>query len=115
MRDKVIGLMAGLGTGVALGVLFAPQSGKESRQAIRQKAQEGQAFANHTFDKGQDYVKRQGRKVVDQTNELMERGARIVAQQTDRINSAVQVGIEAYRSTVDAAEVLQANRYGMRS
>jgi hypothetical protein len=70
---------------------------------------------NNAIDKGQDYVKRQGRKVVDQANQLMERGARVVTQQTDRINRAVQVGIEAYRSTVDAAEVLQAKRYGIRS
>jgi gas vesicle protein len=109
-QDKVACLVAGLGTGVALGVLFAPRSGKESRRVIREKAQEGRDQMNRTVDKGQDYVKRKGTELLDQANELVDRGVRTVAQQKDRIDGAIQAGVEAYRSTVDAAKPPEVRR-----
>jgi gas vesicle protein len=109
-QNKVICLAAGLGTGVALGVLFAPRSGKESRRAIREKAQEGRDLMNRTIDRGQDFVKRKGTALLDQGHELVDRGARTVAQQKDRIDGAIQAGVEAYRSIVDAAQPPEARR-----
>jgi len=114
MQEKVIQmsgascLLAGLGTGLAVGILFAPRSGEESRHVIREKVREGRNLLKNTLDGGQDYIKRRGTELVDQANELVDRGARTVTRQKGRISGAVRTGIEAYRSTVDTAEAFQA-------
>jgi len=103
MQEKVIQmsgascLLAGLGTGLALGILFAPRSGEESRHVIREKARERRNLLKSTIDEGQDYIKRRGTELVDQANELVDRGARTVTREKGRISGAVRTGIEAYR------------------
>ncbi len=113
MQEKVIQmggascLLAGLGTGLALGILFARRSGEETRLVIREKAREGSNLLKSTIDKGQDYVKHRRTELFDQANGLVDEGARAVTRQKDRISGAVRAGIEAYRSPVDAAQVFQ--------
>jgi len=82
----------GLGLGVAVGLLFAPKSGQETRQLIASKAGEGK-----------DYLKRQSGTLRETANDALERGRSALARQRDQLNQAVEAGKQAYRDAVGAA------------
>jgi gas vesicle protein len=79
----------GLGIGVAVGILFAPKSGEETRALIRGKAEEGK-----------DYVKRRSDELRDSASDLIERGRTAVSRQRDNLTAAVEAGKQAYREAV---------------
>ena len=78
--------LAGLGFGALLGVLYAPRSGRETREAIRNTAQEGKEF-----------IKRQGRDAREAMGQWVERGKDVVNRQKDQISSAFEAAQQAYR------------------
>jgi gas vesicle protein len=82
----ILWFLAGLGIGAALGVLYAPKSGKETRDDIARYAQEGT-----------DQVKQRARQYREQANQWVERGKDVVAQQKEQIRTAVEAGKQAYR------------------
>jgi len=81
----------GLGVGVAVGLLFAPQSGEQTRGLIKDKAQEGG-----------DYLKRRGEEVKDSAAEALDKGRDLVGRQRDQLNAAIDAGKQAYREAVSS-------------
>jgi len=79
----------GLGIGVAVGVLFAPKSGLETRQLIRSKTEEGK-----------DYLRRRGEELYDSAGEVVEKSKAAVQRQKDHLSAAVEAGKQAYRESV---------------
>lgn len=77
--------LAGLGFGALLGVLYAPRSGRETRQAIRNTAQEGKEF-----------IKKQGREARETVGQWVDRGKEVISRQKDQISSAYEAGKAAY-------------------
>lgn len=82
----------GLGIGVAVGILFAPKSGEETREIIRSKAGEGK-----------DYLRRRSEEVRDRAEEMVERGKSAVQRQKEQLHAAVDAGRQAYRESVSTA------------
>jgi len=82
-------LFLGMGIGVAIGVLFAPKAGEETRRLIRDKA-----------DEGRDFVKRRADEARGSAEEIVERGKGAVERQKDQLSAAVEAGKQAYRDTV---------------
>ncbi len=78
--------LAGLGIGAALALLFAPQSGRETRDLIAQKANEGK-----------DYVTNRSRELREQADELVEKGKDRLAKEKERVSAAYEAGRQAYR------------------
>jgi gas vesicle protein len=87
--NKLSYFFLGLGLGVAVGVLFAPKSGAETRDLLRSKAEEGA-----------DYVKRRGVELKDTATEAIDRGKQTVARHRDNLSAAVEAGKQAYRESV---------------
>ena len=79
----------GLGLGIAVGVLFAPKSGEETREFIRGKA-----------DESKEYLKRRSEDLRSQATDAVERGKTVVNRQRDNLQSAVEAGKQAYRDAV---------------
>jgi gas vesicle protein len=79
----------GVGVGVAVGLLFAPKSGEETREIIRSKAEEGK-----------DYLRRRGEEWKDSATDLVERVRTAINRQKDQLSSAVDAGNQAYRESV---------------
>lgn len=79
----------GFGIGVAVGILFAPHSGEETRALIRDKTGEGA-----------EYIKKRGEALYDSAGDLMERGKSTLGRQKDQLAAAVEAGKQAYREAV---------------
>ncbi|HWR51982.1 MAG TPA: YtxH domain-containing protein [Bryobacteraceae bacterium] len=79
----------GLGLGLAVGVLFAPKAGDETRDYLRGKA-----------DEGRDFLRRRGDELRDQAGELVDRGRGVVGRQRENLSAAVEAGKQAYRDAV---------------
>ena len=79
----------GLGIGVGVGVLFAPQSGQETRGLIKNKA-----------DEGKDYIKRRSTEIRDQAGNIVDKGREMVGRQRENLAEAVEAGRQAYREKV---------------
>lgn len=80
--------LAGLGVGAVVGVLYAPRSGEETREAIRSKAEEGK-----------ERVRQQARRVREQAENWADRGQDALNQQKERFRSAYEAGRQAYQET----------------
>ena len=87
--NKVSYFLLGLGMGVAVGVLFAPKSGQETREMLRSKANEGR-----------DYMRRKGEEVKDSTTEMISRGREALQTQKENLAAALEAGKQAYRQSV---------------
>ncbi len=84
--NKLSYFFLGLGLGVAVGVLFAPKSGEETRNIIRDKANEGA-----------DYAKRRATELRSQASDAIERSKQTISRTKDNLSAAVDAGRQAYR------------------
>jgi gas vesicle protein len=81
--------LAGLGTGLALGVLFAPHSGEETRMYLADSARQGLDKAKV---KGEE-ISRRAQDAVNRGKEVVTRGKEAVSETVD---SAKQSAKQAY-------------------
>lgn len=79
----------GLGAGIAIGILFAPKSGEETRGMLKSKA-----------DEGKEYLKQRSSELRDSAGDLIEKGKEAVGRQKDNLMDAMEAGKQAYRETV---------------
>lgn len=87
--NKLSYFFLGLGIGVAAGILFAPQSGEETRDLLKARA-----------DEGKDYLRRRGTDLRQSAEEIVDRGKDAIARQRDQVAAAVDAGKKAYRESV---------------
>jgi gas vesicle protein len=78
--------LAGLGIGAVLAILFAPKSGKETRDYIAQRAEEGR-----------DYMKAKTDELRKQAEETVEKGKDLVTKQKELLSAALEAGKQAYQ------------------
>ena len=78
--------LAGLGLGAIVALLFAPRSGKETREYIAGKAEEGR-----------DYVKTKTEDLCRQAEEAVEKGKDLVTKQKELLSAALEAGKQAYQ------------------
>ncbi len=78
----------GLGVGLAVGLLFAPKSGEETRALIRGRAEEGR-----------DLLKRKSGELRETASDFLERGRDAVSRQREQVTAAMEAGRQAYRDT----------------
>ena len=83
--------LAGLGIGAAVGILYAPKSGQETREALWQAAEDGH-----------EAVSTRTRQAKEQASQWVDRGKQYVDSQKDQIKSAFEAGKQAYREATEA-------------
>jgi len=93
--NSFVWFLAGMGLGALVGVLYAPRSGSETREALRSRAEEGR-----------EYVRERAREARGQANEWVDRGRDVVNQQKDQFRAAYEAGRQAYQEAT--AETVRA-------
>ena len=88
-KNGLSSFLLGLGVGVAIGMLFAPKSGEETRELIKNKAGEGG-----------EYLKQRSSELKDTASGWVDKGREAVGKQKENINEAMEAGKQAYRDAV---------------
>jgi len=88
-KNGLSAFLLGLGVGVGIGMLFAPKSGEETRQYIKDKAGEGS-----------DYIKQRSAELKDTASGWVDRGKEAIGRQKENISDAMEAGKQAYRDAV---------------
>jgi gas vesicle protein len=83
--SKVGNFLLGVGIGSLIGMLFAPNSGRETRDSLAQRARERS-----------EYTKQRTTEVREGAQDLFERGKEVVTQKKKQIRAAVDAGRETY-------------------
>jgi gas vesicle protein len=88
-KNGLSSFLLGLGVGVAIGMLFAPKSGSETRELIKNKAGEGG-----------DYIKQRSADLKESATGWVDKGKDALNRQKDTLNDAMEAGKQAYRDAV---------------
>ena len=125
--------LAGLGIGALVGVLYAPKSGKETRDDIVAGALDAREKANQYYNQGVqqagqyvdqgkqvvgEYVTKgkdvagqyvdKGKEALDkgrtQFSQYVDKGKELIQNQTDAVSAAVDAGKDAYVKTATPPE-----------
>ena len=79
--SRLAWFLTGAIIGAAIGILYAPKSGKDTRRFISEKTHQGKEALSQTgtdlVDAGRDMFDR-GRKLVEDAADLFERGRKMV-------------------------------------
>jgi gas vesicle protein len=90
----ILWFLAGLGIGAAIGILYAPKTGEETRQQIREAAEQGR-----------DAMKERARQAREQAGSWADKGRDYLNNQKDQIRSAYEAGRQAYHdATTEGGE-----------
>lgn len=84
--SKFAFFLAGLGIGAVVGILFAPRSGEETRELLRDR-----------FDDARDLTARKARELKERAEELAEKGKDFVGRQRESLEAALEAGKRGYR------------------
>lgn len=84
--SKFVFFLAGIGIGALVGVLFAPQSGEDTRKYLSEKA-----------DGGRQYAQRKARELRERAEDAVERGKEVVERQRGSLSAAYDAGKQAYQ------------------
>ena len=104
MGQSLAWLLAGIGIGALVGVLYAPKSGRETREDIARGAREGSEFVRARTKQAAENAGALVDKGKEQIGEYVERGRSLVGDQSNRVAAAVDAGREAYRTTEASGE-----------
>lgn len=83
--NSFVWFLAGLGLGALAGVMYAPRSGSETREALRARAEEGR-----------EYVRSRAREAKEQASQWADKGREAVNQQKEQFRAAYEAGRQAY-------------------
>src|ERR1700688_2107838 len=89
--NSFLWFLAGVGIGAVAGVLYAPRSGDETRQALRSRAEDSREFVRDRA--------RQGR---GEAASWADRGREVLNQQKEQFRSAYEAGRQAYQEATAA-------------
>ena len=94
--NRFLWLLAGLGIGSLVGVLYAPKAGEETRAALRSRAEDGA-----------DVLRKQARRVRGQASEWVDRGRNAVNQQKRQVRDVYDAGRQAYQEATTEATLAE--------
>ena len=95
--EKVLFFVAGASIGAALALLFAPKSGRETRELIARTATDGRDYITNRVTDGRQFVEEKTRKVGDDFTSFVDRSKEAVQRQKEQLTAAFEAGKAAYR------------------
>lgn len=91
-------LLGGL-TGAAVAILFAPRSGRETREILGERVREGAERSREIRDRATE----RGREILDDASEYVDRKRQNLEKGKSRLSAAVEAGRQAYREEKEKA------------
>jgi gas vesicle protein len=85
--------LTGIGIGAVVGLLYAPQSGSETREILMAKAEEGREFLRKRTEDAREHAET-----------WAEKGREVYNTQREQVRSAVDAGRRAYREKVSSTK-----------
>src|SRR5947209_317424 len=89
-KNGLSSFLLGLGVGVGIGMLFAPKSGQETRDLLKNKAGESG-----------DYLKQRSTDLKQTASDWVDKGKDALGRQKENLSEAMEAGRQAYRETVN--------------
>lgn len=87
--SNLLYLLWGLGLGSLITLLFAPQSGDETRDYVSRKARDAK-----------EYAQKKAQEIQGRAESLVEQGKDAVREKTHRVIAAIDAGREAYQQEI---------------
>jgi gas vesicle protein len=91
--EKLLFFAVGTLIGAAIGILFAPRSGSESRE-----------FLSRRFCDGTDFLNEQKQSLANRAADLVQEGKDAVARQKESLAAAFEAGKAAYREEISKSQ-----------
>src|SRR6516165_2021831 len=95
--DKFLFFLAGAGIGAVFALLFAPKSGRETRELIARTANDSRDFIANKMNEGRQVVEERGRKLGDDFTTFVDKSKEAVQRQKEQLSAAFEAGKAAYR------------------
>jgi gas vesicle protein len=95
--DKFMFFLAGAGIGAVLALLFAPKSGRETREMIARTANDSRDFIANKVNEGRQLVEEKRRKLGDDFTSFVDKSKEAVQRQKEQLTAAFEAGKAAYR------------------
>jgi gas vesicle protein len=95
--DKFLFFLAGASIGAVVALLFAPKSGRETRDIISRTATDSRDFITNKVTEGKQLVEERGRRFGDDFNSFMDKSKEAVQRQKEQLTAAFEAGKAAYR------------------
>ncbi len=89
----VLSFMVGALSGAALAILFAPRSGRETREMLGEKLRETQERGRNVGEQ----ALQKGREAAEDASRYLDRQRDALERRRERLASAVEAGRQAYR------------------
>jgi gas vesicle protein len=89
-KNGLSSFLLGLGVGVGIGMLFAPKSGEETREIIKNKAGDSA-----------DFLKQRTTEFKQSATEWVDKGKEALGRQKETLADAMEAGRQAYHETVN--------------
>jgi gas vesicle protein len=89
----VLSFLVGALSGAALAILFAPRSGRETRELLGEKIRE----TTERSKRASEQALERGREAAEDAARYLERQRDALDKRRDRLASAVEAGRQAYR------------------
>src|SRR5215475_9666069 len=95
--DKFLFFVVGAGIGAVLALLFAPKSGRETRELIARTANDSRDFLTNKMTEGRQLVDERRRRLTDDFSSFLDKSKDAVQRQKEQLSSAFEAGKAAYR------------------
>jgi gas vesicle protein len=77
-----LAFLAGIGAGIAAGILFAPRSGEETRYRLKNKAEQARSKVEHKIAEEKHLASDKIKEVKDKAKHIAEEGRHTVQEKT---------------------------------
>lgn len=91
------GLGFGLAAGCAIGILYAPQSGRRTRRQIAAAAEDGVEYVASKAEDANRYIREGTARLRNEADELLERGKTVLEKGKAQVEAAIETGSKFYR------------------
>src|SRR5215467_7373142 len=95
--DKFLYFVAGAGIGAVFALLFAPRSGRETRDLISRTATDSRDFVSTKVNEGRQLFEERSRRLGDDFNTFLDKSKDAVQRQKEQLTAAFEAGKAAYR------------------